>query len=544
MNQCKIYLLRGAVATTIVLYALLIHGQVPMKVTGSASQLSSTCYELTPDSKNQEGNIMSRQKIDLKKDFTIAVTMNFGRENFITSGADGIAFILATDTIIPVSGLGGGLGYIGVTPSLVVEFDTYQNVPYNDPAEDHVALIRNGSPNHASNTISGPFPLGSNIEDTKDHDVVFSWKADIQEFTVYFDCIKVLGYVGPITGPFLGGSSTAYWGFSASTGSAYNRQTVCFKTPSDVDMLKDLTFCDSATVQLDGGTNGLSFNWSPEINFTNPTEAKPIVKVAKTTTFFLEKTSVCGKVTHDSLTIFIVPNTINLDLGPDQSICQGTNTTLHVAQSGAQYTWSTGDTTQNITVSQAGTYSVNVDDGNCIKQDQVDIAILPLPVITAPSDTVVCKGTPATLSAFANNGTVEWQDGTTGNQYTVSTEGVYAVSAYNTCGKVSLSISVKEKNCGAFFVPNVFSPNYDGVNDYFGPAPSEDIVLIERLAVFDRWGALMYEVKNITTKDESKMWDGTFRGKEVNPGVYVYLIQLKLSDGNSRLLKGNVTVIK
>lgn len=544
MNQCKIYLLRGVVASTIVLYALLIHGQVPMKVTGSASQLSSTCYELTPDSKNQEGNIMSRQKIDLKKDFTIAVTMNFGRENFITSGADGIAFILATDTIIPVSGLGGGLGYIGVTPSLVVEFDTYQNVPYNDPAEDHVALIRNGSPNHASNTISGPFPLGSNIEDTKDHDVVFSWKADIQEFTVYFDCIKVLGYVGPITGPFLGGSSTAFWGFSASTGSAYNRQTVCFKTPSDVDVLKDLTFCDSATVQLDGGINGLSFNWSPEINFTNPTEAKPIVKVAKTTTFFLEKTSVCGKVTHDSLTIFIVPNTINLDLGPDQSICQGTNTTLHVAQSGAQYTWSTGDTTQNITVSQAGTYSVNVDDGNCIKQDQVDIAILPLPVITAPSDTVVCKGTPATLSAFANNGTVEWQDGTTGNQYTVSTEGVYAVSAYNTCGKVSLSISVKEKNCGAFFVPNVFSPNYDGVNDYFGPAPSEDIVLIERLAVFDRWGALMYEVKNITTKDESKMWDGTFRGKEVNPGVYVYLIQLKLSDGNSRLLKGNVTVIK
>jgi hypothetical protein len=66
-------------------------------------------------------------------------------------------------------------------------------------------------------------------------------------------------------------------------------------------------FRDSATVQLDGGTNGLSFNWSPEINFTNPTEAKPIVKVAKTTTFFLEKTSVCGKVTHDSLTIFIVP---------------------------------------------------------------------------------------------------------------------------------------------------------------------------------------------------------------------------------------------
>ncbi|MCO6460543.1 MAG: gliding motility-associated C-terminal domain-containing protein [Saprospiraceae bacterium] len=519
-------------------------GRGQMKVSGSASQISETCYELTPDAKNQEGNIFSRQKIDLKQDFTIAVTMNFGRQNATTSGADGIAFILATDTTIAVSGLGGGLGYVGVSPSLVVEFDTYQNDPFGDPAEDHVALIRNGSPDHNTNTISGPFPLGSNIEDSRDHDVVISWKADIQEFTVYFDCIKVLGYVGPITGPFLGGSSTAFWGFTASTGSAYNRQTVCFKTASQVDVLKDLTYCDSATVKLDGGPGGLSYTWSPAAVFNDPQSPKPTIHIDKTTTIFLEKTSTCGSITEDSFNIYIVPNTINLDLGPDQSICEGSSIPLTVGQSGAQYTWSTGDTTQSITVGEAGVYSVEVNDGHCIKQDQIAISVNPLPLILAPADTTVCQDSPAILSAYSNDGELEWENGTKGNKLTINEEGIYTVTATNSCGQVAQDILVHLKNCGNYFIPNVFSPNYDGINDYFGPAPSEGIESIHRLAIFNRWGALIFEARDISSFDETKMWNGTFKGKEANPGVYVYLIELKLTDERNLILKGNVTLIK
>lgn len=103
---------------------------------------------------------------------------------------------------------------------------------------------------------------------------------------------------------------------------------------------------------------------------------------------------------------------------------------------------------------------------------------------------------------------------------------------------------VSVKNCEEFFIPNVFSPNHDGINDYFGPTPSEAIQLIERLAIFDRWGALLYEANNITANQETSMWDGTFRGRDMNPGVYAYLIQMKMSDGKVRILKGSVTLVR
>lgn len=515
------------------------------KISGNASQASAQCYDLTPDSKNQEGNIISRQKINLKENFTISVTMNFGRQNLITSGADGIAFILATDTIIPYSGSGGGIGYVGTSPSLVVEFDTYQNTNYNDPEDDHIALIRNGNPDHNSNnTIAGPFSLGSNIEDQKAHNVVFSWKADIQEFTVYFDCIKVLGYVGPITGPFLGGETTAYWGFTASTGNAYNKQTVCFNTPSQVNELQDLVYCDPATVQLNGGSDGLSYKWTPETGLSNPYIAKPTVTVNQTTTFFLEKTNTCGKTTLDSMQVKIIPNTITLDLGVDTSICDGTSIKLTAQQSGASYLWSTGETSQSITVGKAGIYSVEVDDGVCKKDDSKSISILLQPTLTTTPDTTICKDAAAVLHATSTEGALTWFDGSNGSSVTVSEEGNYSVSASNTCGEVKKSILLRVKNCDDFFIPNVFSPNYDGINDYFGPTPSEAIKLIERLAVFDRWGALMFEVNNITADQETSMWDGTYRGREVNPGVYAYLIRLRMSDGSVRTLKGSVTLVR
>jgi len=522
-----------------------IRTEAQFKISGSASYISGQCYELTPDVQNQQGNIISRQKIDVRQDFTIAVTMNFGRENFVTSGADGIAFVMMTDTIIPVSGNGGGIGYEGLTPSLVVEFDTYQNGDYNDPASDHIALIRNGNPNHASNTIVGPLPLGGgNIEDNQDHDVVFSWKAAIQEFTVYFGCNKVLGYVGPITGPFLGGENTVYWGFTASTGSARNRQTVCFKTSSQVDVLRDVTYCDSATVVLDGGAGGLSYKWTPQTGLSNPYIARPSVHVTRNTTFYLEKTDNCGNTTLDSMRVLIVPNTIALDLGRDTAICEGSDLVLTAQQSGASYTWSTGATTRSITVNDPGIYSVEVDDGNCKKQDEIEISALPLPKVFAGADTVICNRATAILYATAVDGELSWQDGTPGPQLQVDEEGTYTAIATNACGESHDDVRVEVKNCNDYFIPNIFSPNHDGVNDYFGPVRSDAIVLIEQLTIFDRWGAPVFEVRNITADEEEKMWDGTFRGSEANPGVYVYLIRLKLASGKTTTLKGSVTLVR
>ncbi len=515
-------------------------------ISGDASTINSSCYELTPDQQNKQGSVISRQKLDVTKDFTIAVTMNFGRQNFTTSGADGIAFIMMTDTNILVTGIGGGIGYQGTPNSLVVEFDTYQNNPNNDPTSDHVALVFDGNPIHGPNTLAGPTSIGNagNIEDNNDHDVVLSWKALTQEFTVYFDCAKVLGYVGPISGPFFNGEKEVFWGFTASTGSARNAHSFCFKSSSWVDVLKDVTYCDSSLVTLDGGSGAISYEWTPTQGLSNPNASKPTIKVTKTTTFMLRKVDGCGNTTFDSMRVIIVPNTIDLELGQDTAICEGSDLTLTVQEAGVGYVWNTGSTSQSITVDQSGTYSVIVDDGNCKKNDQIIITALPLPTIMVGEDTVICKNSKILLTAISSVEDIVWSDGSTGPSISVGDEGTYRATAENDCGTADDELRVTLKNCDSYFIPNIFSPNNDGINDYFGPTASEAIEKIERLAIFNRWGSLIFEAKDLNSTEEEKMWNGSFKGEVVSPGVYVYHIRIKLISGKNINLKGSVTVVK
>lgn len=88
------------------------------------------------------------------------------------------------------------------------------------------------------------------------------------------------------------------------------------------------------------------------------------------------------------------------------------------------------------------------------------------------------------------------------------------------------------------YVPNTFTPNNDGYNDIFkvrGPA-----FAVFYFAVYNRWGQLLYE-----TTDASQGWDGTFKGKDSDPGVFGYYIRAKCSEGSEEIFKkGNVTLIR
>lgn len=95
-----------------------------------------------------------------------------------------------------------------------------------------------------------------------------------------------------------------------------------------------------------------------------------------------------------------------------------------------------------------------------------------------------------------------------------------------------------------FFVPNVFSPNNDGTNDGFTVFSGPGVELIEKLQIFSRWGELVFEANNIFPNDEGLGWDGKFNGEPVNPGVFVYLGQLRFVDEEVVEIKGDVTVIR
>lgn len=89
------------------------------------------------------------------------------------------------------------------------------------------------------------------------------------------------------------------------------------------------------------------------------------------------------------------------------------------------------------------------------------------------------------------------------------------------------------------FVANAFSPNDDGINDYFAPAfPTLDVQAY-RFQVFDRWGNLLFD-----TDTPAQAWDGRFRGKDCAPGVYAYVITLKTAFCERVLLKGTVSIVR
>ena len=193
---------------------------------------------------------------------------------------------------------------------------------------------------------------------------------------------------------------------------------------------------------------------------------------------------------------------------------------------------------------QSGTYTVIADDGNCKKNDQITISALPLPEITLGQDTTICKNTKIFLTVVSSTGDIVWSEGTKGPAIEVSEEGTYRATTENDCGIADDDVRVTLKNCDRYFIPNIFSPNNDGINDYFGPTESEAIVDIERLAVFNRWGSLIFEAKDLKPSEENKMWDGTYKGEVVSPGVYVYIIRLKLLSGKIINEKGSVTLVK
>ena len=95
------------------------------------------------------------------------------------------------------------------------------------------------------------------------------------------------------------------------------------------------------------------------------------------------------------------------------------------------------------------------------------------------------------------------------------------------------------------FVPNIFSPNGDGSNDLLSVFSSEQKVLaVKSFQVFDRWGANVFVSENFPPNDLSAGWDGTFNGKEMNSGVYVWIAEVELLDGRTEVIEGDVDLVR
>ena len=93
-------------------------------------------------------------------------------------------------------------------------------------------------------------------------------------------------------------------------------------------------------------------------------------------------------------------------------------------------------------------------------------------------------------------------------------------------------------------VPNVFTPNHDGLNEGFTIYSDDKVQSVLSMHVFDRWGENVFYQENFAPNDPSLGWDGTFRGKALNPAVYVYMFQVLMVDGSTRLISGDITLVR
>ena len=93
------------------------------------------------------------------------------------------------------------------------------------------------------------------------------------------------------------------------------------------------------------------------------------------------------------------------------------------------------------------------------------------------------------------------------------------------------------------WLPNTFTPNADGQNDFFYPH-GKGLSQINRFRVYDRWGELIFDRANMPVNDRTAGWDGTYRNQTLKPDVYVWIINATCTNGDALELKGDISLIR
>lgn len=109
---------------------------------------------------------------------------------------------------------------------------------------------------------------------------------------------------------------------------------------------------------------------------------------------------------------------------------------------------------------------------------------------------------------------------------------------------ISDEITVQVSSKKPIYVPSAFTPNGDGFNDCFKVYCGDAVEQIRMFRIFNRWGALVYEANDIDPNNDEFGWDGTLKGEFVENGVYIYYVETQFKNGESGILKGDVTLLR
>ncbi|MBK6945866.1 MAG: gliding motility-associated C-terminal domain-containing protein [Flavobacteriales bacterium] len=201
---------------------------------------------------------------------------------------------------------------------------------------------------------------------------------------------------------------------------AYDTVVVNVITATLVDLGPDVSLCQGENVLLDATTAGATYLWSTGA-------ITPTITTATSGTYWVQAIQgIC--TTTDTVVVIVAPAPV-VDLGVDQTLCNGTSATLDATWPGASYLWSNGAVTPTITASASATHSVIVTVGNCAAYDTVVVNVITATLVDLGLDVSLCQGEDVMLDATTAGATYLWSTGAATPTITAATSGTYWVQA-------------------------------------------------------------------------------------------------------------------
>ncbi len=327
-------------------------------------------------------------------------------------------------------------------------------------------------------------------------------------------------------------ASTAgiYWvNVSNNCGTATDTINITQSSPPVSALGNDTLYCSNFTRLLDGGTSTTSYLWSD--GTTDQT-----ITVNQAGTYWVQLNNNCGAITDTIHIIQASAPTVNL--GNDTSFCGSFTTSFDATCIACNYLWSNNAVTPQVTINTAGPLIVLVSNLCGVATDTVSIKLDPFPYVTLPGDTELCAPEGYFILAYSNINNFLWSTGDTTQSINIPKAGTYWVDVSNPCGYDVDTIKITE--CpGAYIMPNAFSPNGDGVNDFLYPIRIGNAMLVQ-YDIYNRWGEKVF-----TYADGDMNWDGKYYETPCSIGVYAYIVRYKDNiTGKIFMLKGNATLLR
>lgn len=321
------------------------------------------------------------------------------------------------------------------------------------------------------------------------------------------------------------------------------------QVPTIIGYDGDSVLCFGETLELVGNEAMSNYLWAP----TNDTTRSIFITEAGTYQLSTVDTNGCE---GDAIPILIsMPDTfINSEAEGELRFCEGDSVLLKARKNGYDtYVWNPGNFEgKNYMVYETGIYQLVATDTFGCEAFSTKYTIYAKPnLIGKPIgyDTIICSGTQAYLIASTNIGEIEWLDSITEERVAVGTDFLTDPIFENTtflvwsnhelCNSDSAYITVYVQDCETPTLPNVFTPNGDGVNDLFRLSLNESECF--HGYIYNRWGALIFESDHINIG-----WDGTVQGtgEAVPEGTYFYLFDYCKHDGQKARSEGTVTLLR